>query len=123
MHHCSLEVAVATNPCAVVSCRNGDGATRSGSAADASANRGVVVAAVTANSGDLGRGLIKDRDVGLLRMRRPMLASLSHIVRLECGVGIVDQITREIAGSTSAGAVVSAVDREQRQRIGRKPCR
>lgn len=67
MHHGSLEGAVATGTCAVVTCRDGAGPARSEGAAGASADGRVVVAAIASDSRDLGCRLIESRDVGLVR--------------------------------------------------------
>src|SRR5947208_1248241 len=62
MHHCSEEVAIATIAGAVVTGGDHARADRP-ERADVSAQCGIPIAAITTNSRDLGRGLIKIRNV------------------------------------------------------------
>ena len=114
MHQGPCEVAIATITGAVASSRDHPGADRS-ERADASAQCGIPIAAITANSRDLGRGLIKIPNVRLMGDGCRMGARLRHIERLESSVAAVDQAPGKVTVSTIPGAVISRVDREQRQ--------
>src|SRR5690349_16235558 len=52
-----------------------------------------------------------------------MRIRLRDILRLECRVRTVDQVTGEVAVSAIAGAVVAGMDREEGRGICRKPYR
>ena len=114
VHQRSREVAIATIPGTVVSGRDHVGAERS-EPADASAHCGIGIAAITANPGYLGRRLIENPDVGLMSVGCRVGARLRHIERLECSVAAVDQTPGKVTVSTIPGAVISRLDREQRQ--------
>ena len=116
MHQCSEELAIATIAGAVVSGGDHVGADRSEDA-DASAHRGIPIAAITASPGYLGRCLIKKPDVRLMSVGCPVGARLRHIERLKCSVAPVDQTPGKIAVAAIAGAVISRVDREERRGI------
>src|SRR3981189_4000553 len=83
MHQRSEELAIATMAGAVVSGGDHVGADRSEDA-DASAHRGIPIAAITANSRDLARGLIKIPDVGLMGEGCRKGARPRHVERLQC---------------------------------------
>src|SRR6185312_106885 len=114
------EHAIATDACAVVSRRDGAGVART---ADASADGSVVVAAIAANPRNLGRRLIKKRDVALVGRSGSMGIRLRDILRFECRIRAIDQVTGEIAVSAIAGPVVPGIDREKGRGTCRKPCR
>src|ERR1700681_899537 len=114
MHQGPREVAIATIAGAVVSGRDHVGADRS-ERADASAHCGIPIAAITANPGYLGRRLIKKPDVRLMSVGGRVGAGLRHIERLERSVAAVDQTPGKVTVSTIPGAVISRVDREERQ--------
>ena len=91
--------------------------------ADASAQCGIPIAAITANSRDLGCGLIKVGDVRLIGVGCRMGAGLRHVERLESSVAPADQAPGKIAVAAIAGAVFSRVGREVWPRIRGKPPR
>src|SRR3981189_1141897 len=94
MHQCSEELAIATIAGAVVSGGDHVGTDRSEDA-DASAHRGIPIAAITANSRDLARGLIKIPDVGLMGEGCRKGARPRHVERLECSVAAVAPAPRK----------------------------
>ena len=112
VNHCSEEVAIATIAGAVVTGIDRAMADRP-ERADASAHCGIPIATITANSRDLGRGLIKIRGVRLMGVGCRMGAGLGHVERLESSVALADQAPGKIAVAAIAGAVISRVDREE----------
>src|SRR5437899_6082522 len=116
MHHCSGEGTITTIAGAVVTGTDRTRADRP-ERADASAHCGIPIAAITANSRDLGRGRIKIRGVCLMGVGCRMGAGLGHVERLESSVAPVDQAPGKIAVAAIAGAVISRVGREVWPRI------
>ena len=74
---------------------------------------GADLAAITANSRDLGRGLINKHDVRLIGVDCRMGAGLRHVERFESSVARRGQAPCKIAVAAIAGAVTSGVDREE----------
>jgi hypothetical protein len=114
MHQGPREVTIATIAGAVASSRDHIRADKS-EGADPSAHCGIAITAITASAGYLDRRLIKNPDVRLMSDGRRVGPCLRHVERLECSVAAVDQTPCKIAVPTIPGAVISRVDREERQ--------
>jgi len=104
MHQCSEELAIATIASAVVTGGDHVGADRS-ERRDASAQCGVPIAAIAANSSDLGRGLIKIPDIRLMGDGCRKGVGLRCIERLESSEAGIDQAPGKIAIPAISGVV------------------
>src|SRR5206468_632319 len=91
--------------------------------ADACAQCGIPISTITAHARDLGRGLVKIRNVRLTGVGCRMGAGLRHVERLESSVALADQAPGKIAVAAIAGGVISRVGREVWPRIRGKPPR
>jgi hypothetical protein len=109
--HCAREVAIAAISGGIAARRDCFGANRSVNP-DSSAQCGILIAAVTADSGDLGRRLINIYDICLISVGGGIGARLCGVEWFECSIAVVDQAPGEIAVATIAGAVVAGVAQE-----------